>query len=42
MEAMEKELHYSTRAAEQSDVKIKELQDQLRECNDKVCGDNCM
>jgi hypothetical protein len=42
MNAMRRELEYSTRAAEQSDVEIKELQDQLRECNDKVRGDNCM
>jgi hypothetical protein len=42
MKATKKELEYSTSDAEQSDAKIKELGDQLRECNNKVYGDTCM
>jgi hypothetical protein len=42
MKTMKKELEYSKSAAEQSDVKIKELEDQLRVCNNKVHGDTCM
>jgi hypothetical protein len=42
MKAMEKELEYSTSAAEEADTKTKQLEDQLRECNNKVHGETCM
>lgn len=36
MEAMKEELEYATEAVEQSDVKIKQLEDQLRESKNQV------
>jgi hypothetical protein len=42
MEAMKEELEYATSAVEQSDVKIKQLEDQLRESNNQVQSKACM
>jgi hypothetical protein len=42
MEFMEEELEYATGAVEQSEVKIKQLEDQLREFKKQVLSKACM